>query len=230
MGTVHGVTGLEGDDLVPTVLLNHRANFRRGAEGLGEVLGEVGVVEHLNRSGDKALAYGKESAGTGMIHVGRAVDLLGHELHLLVGGFLDGLHVLDGQDRVPFHVGIKDGNAFGVFDGRGVFDDVDDGYRPEQAGGGLHVVGHGERVFEVHETGEGIEISAAHHDRIRSRLGADEQLGQPFGFLQQFGALRVVRDVKWIQRVRTVRLNHKLSLSSGPGDPRRKSLSFRPGR
>ena len=50
VGAVHRVAGLEGHHALPATLGDLAANCHCGAEGIGEVLLKIGVIEHFDRT------------------------------------------------------------------------------------------------------------------------------------------------------------------------------------
>ena len=196
MSPVHRIPRLERDYLGPAVLLDHVADLNRRPERVREVSGEVRIAENLNRAGDEGLTNRHEVLHTRMLGVGRGKDLLRHFRHLLIRSNIDGLDVLDSNHGVAVDVRVEQRDPLGITNGGGVFNNVYDRYRPKQATGRLHSFGHRKRICEIHVTGERVEISATHHYCVGSRLRADEQLRQSFGFLQQLGTLRVIRNVQ----------------------------------
>jgi hypothetical protein len=111
VGQVHGVAGLEGHCLFPAALAHLLAQLDRGAEGVGEVAREIGIVEHLDGARDQGVAGRFEGRHPGMGLVAGAEDLLDdHPLILGRKGF-EVAHLLDGDHRLTRHIGIAQGQA-----------------------------------------------------------------------------------------------------------------------
>jgi len=121
MGTVHGVTSLEGDNGLPSEFLDFVANLCGGAESFREILVKIGIVEHLDGARYSDFADSVEGIYAGMLLVVGAEDLFGHHCHLIIGIFLDGFDVLNGDYRIAFYVRIKKGNTLGVLYRAGIF-------------------------------------------------------------------------------------------------------------
>ena len=136
-----------------------------------------------------------------MILIQGAEDLLGHQLHLLVADFIDGLYVLDGQDRVALHVRVAQGDALGALDGVHVVRQVQHRRGPEQAIDGVHGLGHAQGIGQVHIAGQRIEVACPQHDRIGGGRRAERQHGQALGLLLQGVVLVRIVDEQGVQGV-----------------------------
>ena len=174
MGAMHGVTGLKGHDRFPTQFADFFADLGGGPESFGEFLIKIGVVQHLDGTGDTDFTNRVKGVDAGMIHVLSSENALGHFLHLCIGIFFDGFHILNGNHGIAFHIGIQKGNTFSIFNGAGIFHHVEHGGGPEKSVCHVHVFGHGHGVGFVHKTGQRIKVSGAQHHGITRGSGTDD--------------------------------------------------------
>ena len=84
MRTVHGITRLESDDLVPAMLLDFITDLDSSTEGIRIISLEVGEVQHLDGAGNGMTPLGGECSDTGVLRIVSAIDLVDHHSHLLV--------------------------------------------------------------------------------------------------------------------------------------------------
>ena len=180
---VHGVTRLESDDLVPAVFLDLVTDFNSSTEGIGELGLEITEAQHLDRTGDGKTALCVEGSDAGMFRILCPIDLLGHQLHLVIGDFFDSLDILNSNNRIAFNIRVTQCNPFGILDVRNVLNQVKNRYREELARGGLHVLGTAEAIGQTHEAGQRCKVTTTHHDGVTGSSGADHDRGQAFCFL-----------------------------------------------
>ncbi len=142
VGAVHRVTGLESDHIIPATLHELVADGHRGAEGIGEVVSKVGVVQHLDIAGNDKVACGQEIGHTRVLLVVGGKNLLGHGFQFGVRRFFDGGYIHHRNHRLAVHIGIAQGDALGAFNGADILQHIDDRHGPEQAIGGGQVFRH----------------------------------------------------------------------------------------
>ena len=209
---VHGVAGLEGHHLVPTALGKLRADLGGGAEGVREITLEIAEIQHLDRPGDQLAAQRLEGRHAGVVLVAGAEDLGDDQRHVLLAQRLDALHGLHGDDGMPVHIGVAQGDALGAANSAAVGGEIEHRHRPEQAVGGLQLAGHGQRVGAVHVAGQRIEITAAQHHRVSGCGGVQQQRRQLLGLGGQGRAGLLIGHIACVQGLGTVRFDHLESL------------------
>ena len=139
MRAVHGVAGLEGHHTFPAALGDFAANRHRCAEGIGEVLLKVGVIEHFNRPRDHCAALSGESRHTRVLRVIGAEDLIENRRHVFIRERLDGLDRHHRQQGCAFSVRVSEREALaGLY--RAALCQIDHRHRPKKAVGGAHVL------------------------------------------------------------------------------------------
>ena len=157
----------------------------------------------------KRLAHGVEGLDAGVLHVVGAVDLVGHEGHLLVGGGLDGLDRLDGEHRVAVHVGVLEGDPHcRARCRRRSRPTLTIGTGQKSPSVVCIFSADGHRVGEVHEAGQRVEVARSQHHRVGGRLGTDKD-----GFqIRRFGfegcTFGVIRHVQGVQGVGAMWFDH----------------------
>ncbi len=117
VGAMHRVTGLESDYIIPATLNKLIADGYRGAEGIGEVVSKVGVVQYLDVAGNDKVACGQEIGHARVLLVVGGKNLLGHCFQFCVRRFFDGGYIHHGNHRLTIHIGVAQGNTLGTGDG-----------------------------------------------------------------------------------------------------------------
>ena len=215
VGEVHGVAGLEGDDALPTALGDLVADLHGGAEGVREIVLEVGEMQDLDGARDREPTLAVERLDARMLRVGGAVDLLGHQRHLRVAHLLDRLDIHHGEYRIALDIGVAQGDPLGPGDPVGALEQAENRHREEAPVGGPHPLGHGDGVGDIHEAGQRTKIPAAQHHGIGGRLRTDNDRRQGLGLAHQgMVGIRVV-DEQRLQSLGTDRFDHLLPLLVG---------------
>ena len=128
---VDRVAGLERDDALPAALLERRLGLGRRRVAAHERVLVVRQRVGLDRAGEAAGALGADRGDARVLLVGRAVDLLGLELDVLVEDLLDG--------EAPELLAVRGGQLDDVADRALEVGRERDRDRPELAGGEAHV-------------------------------------------------------------------------------------------
>ena len=191
MGTVHGVTQLQGSHFLPAAFVHLGAQLSGRHVHTRELFGEFALRQHFHGAADVVFLLGKNHLHAGMIIGSHVPELLG------VGAF-----TLEHQFAFPFLVGFS--HLKDVFDLHGGHDftlahkshfltglqilGVGGGHiqrhrhGPEGAIGQQHLFAHALPVSLIHEAIQGREAANAHHDEVALGAGRNLDLLQAFGF------------------------------------------------
>ena len=200
--TVHGVTQLQGGNLLPAAFVHLGTQLGGGHVHAGELFGEFALGQDLHGTGQVVFLLGQDHLHAGMVIGGHFPELFGvgafaleHQFAFpLFVGFshfidffdLQGSHDLALADQGHFVTGLQ---ALGIFSG----DVQGDGHGPEGAVGKGHLFADALPVGLVHEAVQGREAADAHHDQVALGARGDLNLlqaGSLFLFFFQSSAFQ----------------------------------------
>ena len=192
---VHGVTQLQGGNLLPAAFVHLFAQLGGGHVHAGELFGEFALRQDFHGAADVVFFLAQDHLHAGMVIGGHFPELFGvrtaaleHQFAfpLLVGfgHFVDVFHLHGGH-----HLTLADqGDFFADLQGLGVVSGHVQGHRhgPEGTVGQQHLFAHALPVGLVHEAVQGREATDAHHDQVALGARGDLNLLQAGSLFQFF--------------------------------------------
>ncbi len=199
----------------PHLLHLARGSGTRCGRCPGSSLLEVRVVQDLDRARTtKSVADRVERGDAGVLLVGRAEDLLGHRLHLLARRPpRRSRRPWTASTGLPATFGSRSAIRLAPLMALASLTTFTIGTGQNSPFARVHPLGHVERVGEVHEARQRVEVAAAQHHGVRGRGRRDDDGGQLLGLPREGGALLRVHHEQRPQLLGTMRLDHDGLLS-----------------